>query len=1408
MANYEHKSQNFYYEGIDLVHDIDTLPPNKYVIARNIRSYQQGVIQPRSGITAINTSAVADLNVNSIKRLNDDTSGASQTFAIIIAAGSSIYSDNSAHTAFTSRASGFSTSPKSIIPFRPNKSPRPYAYIADGLKMGKLNVDGTFSNLGIASPTTQPSYSFTSPTRTTIDTFTSSASWTATGSLDNATKLATTTTFATISAILYDTGSTGWCSVGMTANYIGVVEGNRVVFDPLGANFETCFIEKVLPGISNTTIKTITYDSGTTGNCTIVLNKNSRRRVQTDALIQIDSEVIRVVSTAIGSDDQQSFRCSTTSNHTSGATVTGLDSFRTVTTLTHVAAESLATPVIQVSCTGTPGVGSFTKTGLTLDLSNISGRSVQNTDEMFFAVRVLGASEVSEVQILLDCGDGTFTQDFYIKSIKPSDFQSAADQTQTTEQARINAIQSDTINNAEITPQETPEQVRARLFRKLLKAQQNNKIRKIKRLEDRLKELAQEDPVDTPVGGGFTSQIGQGGSDQFWILRFRVDELFRVGSNSSVGLKNINALRVNTFITTSGGVGDPSFQLSAWWIGGTFGPDVGIVGTPYTYRYRYLSSTTGTRSYPSPALRATVQARRQRVQLSAIASSDSQVDKVEWFRFGGSLNIWKYIGTGPNATTTFNDDFPDDSILNNEQLTFEDFQPFPIVSTPITGTVSVSGTMVTITSGAIPTSLAAGTQVIIDGMPATLYATPISTTKFETVENLGGLTSVSLYIPEPVLVGQPLPCMWGPFGQGFSGQVMFACGDATNSGTLYWTNPDDPDSASDRNQLEVTSPSEPLMNGFLFNNNGWVFSSEDLYIIYPAADSDGRLTFKSNKTGLGLGLGGRWSYCVGEGRVWLVSKDGIYVTEGNSPVSITDQDLYPLFPHDGLAGSTTYGVIAPDFSSPDNLRLSIGDSTLRFDYKGIDTNFYTLLYDINNKAWYYDSYGRQIITSYYDEGKTTHRWLMGSNIGKVFIYSGTSDDSLAIACQLRTKAEDFGDFRLRKVLGDFFFDLDPASTNITITPTINNHNTALTAYVINNASRIEPPITEDVNSGAGVLFRNIDLDISWSSSSATPKLYGWDTYYLLKVDNTFRRFTDYTDIGYSGPKLIRGIRLRADTENIARAIRIQYDNVLTGVDLTVQHNGELWKSYDVPTPFMAYLLRIAPQDSSLWRLYDADFIYDKYPDLDNIITSWTDAGVLGDKWLQGIILKADTNNLPVEVIVRSDDGNIITTLTCTHLTEQVKPYSWTPYITHEFRLEPQGNIRIIDAQWVFSPEPELTNFWVSQPTGHGIKNYQHLKDCYLGIRSNSNLTFRITIDNTNYDYTIASTGGAFKRIYLPLQAVKGKVFSYSLTPVSGSTGFRVYEKDFSVRVKEWGSSGEYLTLNPLGLRNEAPIANI
>jgi len=1351
------KSNRYALGGLHLASSVDAMPPFKYPILKNVRSYKEGVIQPRPGQLVYNSIAIPDSILHSIDRMNSDLPTASQAFAFLIGAGSSLYTDNSLHTGLVLRASGFSGDPLSFCSFRPNNSPEPFDYIGDRTKMGKVKVDGTFRNMGIVPPSVPPTGpgttvpSLNSFQSTTIDDgYFTAGGWVTDTPANMANTVNAGTAANDAATLLYDSGSTGWACVGVAAPLDSSAYdlGAIVILNEGGVNAEKVIIQNLFKPIKTTTVASIIYDNGVgPGLCTIQPTASKHKAWEADTMIKINTEFVRVLSVSFGQDDVPSIRCSTTSTHVAGESLSGLLNFRAFFNNVHTTGEIIfirsiifqmgVGTILGSLAPNTPTqVGTATKVAV-LDLGNVGGRAIQDDDEVNLVVQINHGTSaaaplptIQEVQFQLDCGNGTFTNYFAI-ILRPSDLTPATDSgTTSTLAARQQAVTRSAADDT-ISPFETTQSItREKLQRRLARAQARGATNKVAKIQAKLAGL----DGGTGGSGGSGGSGGEGGSttsgggtgsgtsiqvppssiDEFPI-RVKVKDVTRVGADFGKGWADISKLRVRLLFSNPNSVAvAPKVRLSSWWIGGAFGPDAGDRGTPYTYRFRYRSSESGAKSYWSPATRSGVIPRRQRVQLVGTPSPDAQADKMDWARFGGSILKWKLIGTAPNSTATFNDDFPDDTLTSPDldiDIT-EGFQPFPIQGLPVTGTCSTSGTMVTVTAGSISTSMAPGTDVVINGIHCTLYAPPISTTRFEIVESIGTLVGVSLFIPAPTLMGQPLPSLWGPFGQGEQGSVMFACGDLSNPGRLYWTNPDDPDFSNYRNSLDVTSPSEPLMGGFMFDNKSFVFSTQDLYYIYPSQTILGRLTFKASRSGLGKGVVGRYSFCVYNGKVYFISPDGIYVTEGSIPQLITP-DLTPLFPHEGQPGVTTNGYIPPDFTLPNFLRLAGGNGEIRFDYKATDSNFYSLTFKESGGAWLPDTYGRPVTCSYCEEGeegKGTGRWFVGSTNGKLYTLSGSSDDGLSISCQVRHPSDSYGDDRSEKLWGDFLLDCNPNGANITAQPGFNNYATLTTPLTFSDGARIEPPTIIDINSGMGIYARNATLDVSWSSI-LTPELFFWEPSVIDKPEDSARRVTDFYNAGMEQAKWWQGLRIRFNTYGVAKSFKVQADNGVNGVftdvpgaTFTLTSNGESVQAVSFPIPYIAHLSRLLPTDSIPWS--------------------------------------------------------------------------------------------VIDVEWVTEPEPELVLLYEPQPSTYGMRGFWFSRDQYIAHVSTAPLSLVFIADGvTQPTLTIPSSGGIFKKDYVQLPALKQKVLQHIL---SSTQPFRLYRDACEVKIKSWGSSEAFRTINPFG----------
>src|SRR6185295_2945709 len=138
-------------------------------------------------------------------------------------------------------------------------------------------------------------------------------------------------------------------------------------------------------------------------------------------------------------------------------------------------------------------------------------------------------------------------------------------------------------------------------------------------------------------------------------------------------------------------------------------------------------------------------------------------------------------GTVANgATPSFTDSYSDDVIDSNPQEGQTNFQPWPTIDIPRSGTLTdTAGTTIRDSGTGFNLSWAPGTKIQVNGIYYTIYKV-ISTSRLEIYENADSQGSVAWNVYEPVLMGQPLPVLFGPY-EGFA----FACGDPNNPGVLY-----------------------------------------------------------------------------------------------------------------------------------------------------------------------------------------------------------------------------------------------------------------------------------------------------------------------------------------------------------------------------------------------------------------------------------------------------------------------------------------------------------------------------------------------------------------------------------------------------------------------------------------------
>lgn len=279
-----------------------------------------------------------------------------------------------------------------------------------------------------------------------------------------------------------------------------------------------------------------------------------------------------------------------------------------------------------------------------------------------------------------------------------------------------------------------------------------------------------------------------------------------------------------------------------------------ITGNGYFWRWVLRHTPSGAQSTPSPSTYTALNLVAQQATFpdpAIVIHGDLTLDQqYTWdlYRYGGTSTSWKLVGSVKNRSGGSIVDNSDDAALLSAKVLLVGasdikYMPFLSPDTPSSG-------QTTSTTAAVPTSSGVagngslvtgsgfninwipGTVIIIGGVARTI-ARVISTNNLYINEDIGGNLGVVDWSVEGAFeAGFALSALWGPFGSGFFGLYLFGCGNPRAAGTLYWTNGNDPDSVSTVNSLQICSPSEPLLNGCVWNGRVWVWSAQNVERVF------------------------------------------------------------------------------------------------------------------------------------------------------------------------------------------------------------------------------------------------------------------------------------------------------------------------------------------------------------------------------------------------------------------------------------------------------------------------------------------------------------------------------------------------------------------------------------------------
>ena len=661
--------------------------------------------------------------------------------------------------------------------------------------------------------------------------------------------------------------------------------------------------------------------------------------------------------------------------------------------------------------------------------------------------------------------------------------------------------------------------------------------------------LVDIDPGTTSVGSG-----GNAFTNNFWTWTIPAAEIIepdqqgslgdawfdfvmpistgtQVGNDRTLNFSDVMAVGVQVIST-----GACAWGFGSWYFFGTYGPFVQPNSpTGLLYQSVVRDSTTGTASVPSPTQRYDVFPLNEAVIVTPQAPPVSGFNLIDIYRQGNTLTSPTYDGTVPynsGAPQSFKDIQSDTTIQANPGPDLSLLQPWPILQPAWSGTVNVVGTTVEWVSGdQFDMNLVQDSVITINGTAYLTYGQPASIFELMITSSAGVQNGVPYQINSPTLANQSLPYAFGPLEGPFA-PVIFALGDPLNAGTLYYSNSANADGASDQNTLEICAPSEPLISGETWNGICIVGSHDNLFVVRYSylttigIESSGPVVYQFQRIPANSGMWCRWGCVRGADGVYYIGQDGIYRATDQGAVNISDEMLYPLFPHEGQPASPTNQYQPVDMTQETTMRLTRTDQDIKFWYTDILGASMCMQYEYLKKRWFAHSYGDQISLDYLiEEGETQPNRLeilsMTKTSGNIYVSGGNDDNGVTITGIWRTPSFDQGDERLQKLYVDTINDFDQLSvtpTNVNIQFGYNN-NSILGPLLMLAVVGVRQQYIENISSLANLsLYTNICANYATTGGPGGPRQYAFEyAGYSQPYLSTFM-VTQFIILGLSGWK--------------------------------------------------------------------------------------------------------------------------------------------------------------------------------------------------------------------------------------------------------------------------------------------------
>ncbi len=293
-----------------------------------------------------------------------------------------------------------------------------------------------------------------------------------------------------------------------------------------------------------------------------------------------------------------------------------------------------------------------------------------------------------------------------------------------------------------------------------------------------------------------------------------------------------------------------------------------------------------------------------------------------------------------------------------------------------------------------------------------------------------------------------------------------------------------------------------------------------------------------------------------------------------------------------------------------------------------------------------------------------------------------------------------------------------------------------------------------------------------------------------------------------GDSYYTGLDLEIDTFGANKTLHVTVDAVeIPGSPFTITANGRSIVHLTF-TPGRGHIYRMycLATDTQIGLLYNHKWLTEAEPgEQTNWNQNYTIAGTQADKLLKGFIVECDTFGQDKTVNVEID-GVVIAgaPFTVNANGRKVVQVSFAQSLGRVFRILPSDNkpSRLYSLAWIFDEEPYCLTRFETQEQPNGIDDWMVPQGGQIALKSTATVNMQVLtygqggVVLSNQTYALPSTAGAKGQVSLHpfLTAQKGVLIKFVFT---SAAGFWLYREESWIKLQPW-SGGASQIQRPFG----------